>query len=1321
VASEETPASEVQLEAMRLAELMVHRNTWRWEGSYVSPNWAFHYLVSQRSEGFTQTDARFAVNSIDVDWNLFASRMIQQLMNCCCRNRWPMTREDLINNLTWNDFSQESINHALVHNGYDREDWYARAVTEVAIIKGWWGNPEGDWVRNQIVSSISWGRYTQSQVNHALAENGFEPVTDWSLQAVEQMRNMYRWDGLSREGILHRMMQRGFTNAQINYAAYEVLIDADWNEQAVRMVRNRIQWLWGSRQQIIDNLKSEGFTESQIAYATEFLDSHDIDWYAQVVSTLSSEIDSTWFVESGRSRRSLIDNIRWWGFTTSQVNHAIEYLDSRNVDWNAQAASAAENTMNQIWIRENGISHAGLIRRLSEDWMGFTYEQAVFGANSVGLETEAQWNAQAVIFANRSMTCCCFSNTSEDNAENRRSSLINRLRSEGFTQDQTNHVLNVTTGLTPVDCWQTLANQRAVEISSWGWHRNQIIRSLISSGFTQSQIDTTLVVIGESAVGDWDAFAVEMAEELIENGSGFAPRSLTWELRWFGFSRPQAEAAVAAVEGKDVDWNAQAEKRVDSTMSWGWWTPSRQGAIDSLMSDGFTPEQAVHAVSDVDDEFWLDNAILSAAQVSRELSSDPTKVPSEGLITSIMIEEHRFTLEQAEAAMREENSSRTREIQAEREVKSRLNSTWNQGMSRSALFRDLTSEWMAFTPEQAEKALPAETDPVWYDQAAKKFQTYVSWGNIGARPMFIRNLTNEWEGFTLSQAEAAVPPATEPIWNDLAVSFVNNRMDLSFEWNSGWSRSALFRDLTSEWTGFTPSQANEALPVETDPVWNAQALRRASHTIGCCCFPVDSTERHNRLLSNLLSSEFTQEQIDHVLTVTDGFTPIGDWQALANQRAVGMTGWQRDDIIRNLRQSGFTQPQVDLALTHISLTPVTDWQAFADQRAQELITTGQGYAPRNLTRELTWFGFTPAQAEAAVGKLSGVDWNAQATRRFESLELAGNTGSRQWFIDILMNDGFTLAQSEQAVHVANNKFWYDNAVLRAAQLRRDLTTPTDTLIISTMTQERFTQSQAEHGIANIARARYIQAERQAQQRLNSSHGVSRAALISELTNEWSGFTQSQAEQAVPAADSPIWNAQAARAFESMLSWSSATNRQWFIDQLTSESYGFTPAQAEQAVPSTDASLWYDMATAAAQRRLVLVEGSYGVSRTALLRELTEWSGFTQSQAEHAVPAANDTIWNAQAARSAERYLADNPWILEWSWQSPLELLTQYLTSEWTGFTPAQAQHATDTVLGPLGLTSFGFTADEETATAAVEDELELEDASHDEDDLELAA
>jgi SOS response regulatory protein OraA/RecX len=790
-------------------------------------------------------------------------------------------------------------------------DWYARAAGEVAGIKAdheQWG-PIGDWVRENVINQISWGRYTQSQVNHALAVNGFAQITDWNPQAVERMRQMYQWQGRSREGILHQMMQEGFTNAQINFAAYEVLYDADWNAQAVRAVSNQIEWNnSASRQGIIDNLRWEGFTKSQIEHATAFLDSQNVDWYANAVNAIRNTIDSEWFKDNGTSRRGVTDNLRWSGFTPSQVTHAEAYLDGRNVNWNTQAASAAKNIMDQDWIKDNGISHNGLVRQLNEEWTGFTLPQATHGANSVGAPTAAIWNAQAVIAASRIVTCCCFSHDNSPAEKNRL--LIRRLiTDQGFDQTQTNHALTVTDGFTRVNNWQTLANQRAVEIKDWWTDNNDIIRELLSSGFTQSQTNVALNAAGIRQVENWQTYANQMAQHFITHGRGFSPRSLTWELIWFGFTRPQAEAAVSSLSG--VDWNAQAARRVTQSISGGWAT-SRQGLINNMVyGDGFTQAQAEQAVQGVAESTWNENAVIRAAQLNRELSE--TEEPSAGLIISIMIEEEGFTLAQAEHAIF--NAATARYIEARRVVQNHFNATWNQGISR---------DWL------------------------------------------LEELQQEWQGFTQSQAEAAVA-------------------------------------------------------AEDSPIWNEQAVMRASHIITCCCFAHASgaTARNNLLISRLLSDGFTQGQTNHVLSVTPGFTPVSNWQNFANQRAAEMRnnwGWGRDNIIRELLSSGFTQGQTSNALVSIGEAAV-NWQSLANQMAQDWIATGHGYAPRSLTQALIWFGFTRAQAEAAVNNLGGVDWNAQAVRRLETYISWGNTGTQQWFIDLLRWDGFT---QEQAEHAANS-------------------------------------------------------------------------------------------------------------------------------------------------------------------------------------------------------------------------------------------------------------------------------------------------------------
>jgi hypothetical protein len=78
---------------------------------------------------------------------------------------------------------------------------------------------------------------------------------------------------------------------------------------------------------------------------------------------------------SGFSRKGLIKQLEFEGFTTADATFAV---DSLNVDWNAQAAVKAKS-----YLDMQHFSRKGLIDQLKFE--GFTDEQAAYGATANGL------------------------------------------------------------------------------------------------------------------------------------------------------------------------------------------------------------------------------------------------------------------------------------------------------------------------------------------------------------------------------------------------------------------------------------------------------------------------------------------------------------------------------------------------------------------------------------------------------------------------------------------------------------------------------------------------------------------------------------------------------------------------------------------------------------------------------------------------------------------------------------------------------------------------------------------------------------------------
>ena len=74
------------------------------------------------------------------------------------------------------------------------------------------------------------------------------------------------------------------------------------------------------------------------------------------------------------SKSGLIDQLEYEGFTTSEINYAV---DNCGADWNEQAAKKAKS-----YMEYTSFSRSGLLDQL--EFEGFTPEQAEYGVTAVG-------------------------------------------------------------------------------------------------------------------------------------------------------------------------------------------------------------------------------------------------------------------------------------------------------------------------------------------------------------------------------------------------------------------------------------------------------------------------------------------------------------------------------------------------------------------------------------------------------------------------------------------------------------------------------------------------------------------------------------------------------------------------------------------------------------------------------------------------------------------------------------------------------------------------------------------------------------------------
>ena len=149
---------------------------------------------------------------------------------------------------------------------------------------------------------------------------------------------------------------------------------------AVRAAENYLSFSAFSRQGLIDQLSSEYGDQFSIEDATFAVDAVEasVDWNEQAARAAENYLDVTPF-----SRQGLIDQLSSeYGdqYTPEQATSGVEAIEGE-VDWNEQAARAAKN-----YLEVSAFSRQGLIDQLSSEYGDqYTVEQATAGVDAAGL------------------------------------------------------------------------------------------------------------------------------------------------------------------------------------------------------------------------------------------------------------------------------------------------------------------------------------------------------------------------------------------------------------------------------------------------------------------------------------------------------------------------------------------------------------------------------------------------------------------------------------------------------------------------------------------------------------------------------------------------------------------------------------------------------------------------------------------------------------------------------------------------------------------------------------------------------------------------
>ena len=176
-------------------------------------------LIDQlKYEGFSTSDAKFAVDSIEVDWDEQAAKSAASY-------------------LEFSSFSRSGLVEQLEYDGYTSSQAEYGAAQAFGGSGGSSSNGGTDGGSGGSVSR-------QNAVASALSYLDYSPF--------------------SRSGLIEQLEYEGYSSSDATYAVDS--IDADWNEQAAKSAENYLEYSSFSRPGLIDQLMYEGFTQSQAEY-----------------------------------------------------------------------------------------------------------------------------------------------------------------------------------------------------------------------------------------------------------------------------------------------------------------------------------------------------------------------------------------------------------------------------------------------------------------------------------------------------------------------------------------------------------------------------------------------------------------------------------------------------------------------------------------------------------------------------------------------------------------------------------------------------------------------------------------------------------------------------------------------------------------------------------------------------------------------------------------------------------------------------------------------------------------------------------------------
>lgn len=218
--------------------------------------------------------------------------------------------------------------------------------------------------------------YTISQEERdSLNEGDFYMADHWEQQfpelSPEQLEalDFLRWPvkrGISRREALREIQRQGYSEEDALTVVEAARID--FSRMALKSAYGYLEMFSYSERGLASQLESCGFTEEEAAFAAA---NCGADWNDQAKIQLMEMLQ--W---GSRSRNGYVFRLEEMGYTLAQAEQAIASMD---IDWNTQASRMAAD-----YLEDEKMDRTRMIEQL--EYEGFTHDQAVFGADAMGLK-----------------------------------------------------------------------------------------------------------------------------------------------------------------------------------------------------------------------------------------------------------------------------------------------------------------------------------------------------------------------------------------------------------------------------------------------------------------------------------------------------------------------------------------------------------------------------------------------------------------------------------------------------------------------------------------------------------------------------------------------------------------------------------------------------------------------------------------------------------------------------------------------------------------------------------------------------------------------